>query len=127
MKTRYEINATITTKHGSSTLASCWNSYKKTHPLQKFFAEKVGKPHNIYLHAEVRALIIASIQTYGTPYTLTVKRVDRNNKLMDAKPCEICVEAALFFGIKKINYTTKNGWVYGKTPQELKDEYSKSK
>ena len=126
MKTRYEINATITTKH-NNTLASCWNSYKKTHPLQKFFAEKVGKPHNIYLHAEVRALIIASIQTYGTPYTLTVKRVDRNNKLMDAKPCEICVEAALFFGIKKINYTTKNGWVYGKTPQELKDEYSKSK
>ena len=126
MKTRYEINATVTTKHGT-TLASCWNSYKKTHPLQKFFAEKVGKPHNIYLHAEVRALIIASIQTYGTPYTLTVKRVDRNNKLMDAKPCEICVEAAIFFGIKKINYTTKNGWVYGKTPQELKDEYSKSK
>ena len=126
MKTRYEINATIFTKRGS-TLVSCWNSYKKTHPLQKFFAEKVGKPHNIYLHAEVRALIIASIQTYGTPYTLTVKRVDRNNKLMDAKPCEICVEAAIFFGIKKINYTTKNGWVYGKTPQELKDEYSKSK
>ena len=126
MKTRYEINATITTKHGS-TITSCWNSYKKTHPLQKFFAEKVGKPHNIYLHAEVRALIIASIQTYGTPYTLTVQRVDRNDKLTDAKPCEICVEAALFFGIKKINYTTKNGWVYGKTPQELKDEYSKSK
>ena len=126
MKTRYEITAFVKNKFGLI-ISVGLNSYIKSHPLQKFFAEKVGKPHNIYLHAEVRALIIASIQTYGTPYTLTVKRVDRNNKLMDAKPCEICVEAALFFGIKKINYTTKNGWVYGKTPQELKDEYSKSK
>ena len=56
MKTRYKIFAQVRSKN-KTLLAACTNSYTKSHPLQKFFAEKVGKPHNIYLHAEIRALI----------------------------------------------------------------------
>ena len=125
MKTRYEITAFVKNKFGLI-ISVGLNSYIKSHPLQKFFAEKVGKPHNIYLHAEILALIRASIsKEIGD--TLQVQRYNTIGHPEDAKPCPICVEAAIFFGIKKINYTTKNGWVYGKTPQELKDEYSKSK
>ena len=125
MKKRYLIYASV--KDRKEVLIGVGsNSYKKTHPLQKFFAERVGKPQNIYIHAEILAMIRASGSPLKQMYTLTVGRWD-NSTPQDAKPCEICVEAAIFFGIKKINYTTKNGWVYGKTPQELKDEYSKSK
>ena len=122
MKTRYNIFAQVRSKN-KTLLAACTNSYTKSHPLQKFFAEKVGKPHNIYLHAEIRALIIASIQPHGQSHTLTVSRHGKDDKMLDAKPCIICLEAAEFFGIKRINYTTKNGWVYGKTVEELKNEY----
>ena len=125
MKKRYEIHAIITNKNDCF-MGSGYNSYKKSHPLQKFFAERVGKPQNIYLHAEILAMIRSSIICHKKMHTLNVSRWDKNIPL-DAKPCIICIEAAIFFGIKVINYTTKNGWVYGKTPQELKDEYSKSK
>ena len=122
MKTRYHIFAQIISKK-KTVLAACTNSYTKSHPLQKYFAEKVGKPHNIYLHAEIKAMIMASIQQHGDLHTLRVSRYGKGGKLLDAKPCIICIEAAIFFGIKRINYTTKDGWVYGKTPQELKKEY----
>lgn len=126
MKTRYKLNAFVITKNGH-TLSRATNSYKKSHPIQKFFAEKVGQPEKIYLHAEIRAMIAASISDYGIMHTLTVTRYDKNSKYMDAKPCPICVEAAIFFGIKKINYSIKNGMVYGTTPEALKAEYLNSK
>lgn len=125
MRTKYALLASVTTKNGTL-LANCWNSYTKTHPLQKFFAEKVGLPKKIYLHAEIRAMVIASIQPHGPLHTLSVRRFGKNKEMLDAKPCPICIEAAIFFGIKKIDYTTKNGWVYGKTPQELKDDYKQA-
>ena len=58
MKTRYKILATCFNKYGIP-LSKGENSYKKTHPLQAYFAERVGHPQRIYLHAEILALIRA--------------------------------------------------------------------
>jgi tRNA(Arg) A34 adenosine deaminase TadA len=127
MKTRYNIQAWTSSKGGMN-LSVGVNSYTKSHPLQKFFAEKVGQPNKIYLHAEILAMIRGSIVNQDIPmHTLDVVRYDKRHQLIDAKPCPICIEAAIFFGIKKINYSTSKGMVYGKTPQELKEEYQRRK
>ena len=124
MKTRYRIYAVCFNKEGIC-ISQGFNSYTKTHPIQKYFAEKVGKPDCIYLHAEIQAIIRAKDKVID--HIKIYRYSDDQRRTLDAHPCPICIEAMIAFGIKTVNYTTKNGWVYGKTPQELKDEYSKSK
>ncbi len=123
MKTRYRISALCFDKQGIC-ISQGENAYTKSHPIQKYFAEKVGRPHNIYLHAEIHAILRAKDRQIEY---INIYRYNTIGHAELAKPCPICIEAMIAFGIKTVNYTTKNGWVYGKTPQELKDEYSKSK
>lgn len=106
--TRPTLFATCYDKKGKQ-LSSAKNSYKKTHPLQKYFAEKVGHKNNIYLHAEIAALIKAGIKKV---HTITITR--RHGTTYDlalAKPCPICLEALKAFKVKKIFYSTKEGMV----------------
>jgi tRNA(Arg) A34 adenosine deaminase TadA len=82
------------------------NSYTKTHPLQKYFANRVGCCGKEYLHAEIAAIIKAR----GQPiHTLCVTRINRLGDKMLSKPCPICMEACKAFGIKRIIYTDKEG------------------
>ena len=118
MKKRYEILATARDKQGAF-LSSATNSYIKSHPLQKHFAQLAGQPNKIYLHAEIYALIRIQEHRANKIHSITIERYDENHRMQDAKPCPICIEATKAFGIKKINYTTKEGWVYGKTPESL--------
>ena len=125
MKKRYRILAKVFNKQHFC-IGAATNSYTKSHPLQKHFAKLAEQPNKIYLHAEILALIRASANPNAKIHSIEIEQWDMNG-YKDAKPCPICIEAIIAFGIKTVNYTTKNGWVYGKTPQELKDEYSKSK
>ena len=100
MKTRYTIKATCLSKQGKI-LSQEFNSYTKTHPLQKYFAEKVGHIGKEYLHAEIAAILKA-----GTKKIHTIKIVgwsSSGNKI-EAKPCPICMEAIKTFGIKEVIY-----------------------
>ncbi len=38
-------------------IAVAQNNPIKSHPRQKYYAMRVGKPENIYLHAEIQALV----------------------------------------------------------------------
>ena len=117
MKKRYQITACCFKKDGTL-LSVGSNSYTKTHPLQKYFANKVGQPAKQFLHAEIQALIRA--RNTQPIYSMTITQFDtKTGKFQDAKPCPICIEAMKAFGVKKISYTTKNGWIYGKTPEEM--------
>ena len=82
------------------------NSYKKTHPLQKYFAEKVGHPDKIYLHAEIAAILRRGDQKI---YSIWIQRRNKKNKMLLAKPCPICQEAIKAFGIKNVYYSTNDG------------------
>ena len=97
---KHYIHAITYDKHGTP-ISSAYNSYKKSHPLQAYFAKKVGHPNRIYLHAEIAAIIKAGTQKI---HTLIVHRGEKNHYLM-AKPCLICQEAIKAFGIKNIYYT----------------------
>lgn len=82
------------------------NRYDKTHPLQHYFATKVGNPEAIYLHAEI-ATMIASTHKYI--HGLMVIRMDAHGNLANAKPCNICKEAFKHFNINEVKYSDSNG------------------
>lgn len=106
MKTRYNIFADVYDKDRIC-IGTGTNSYKKSHPLQAYFAKKVGRPEQIYLHAEIQAILRAREQKIKSIY---VYSFDSFGNKRNAKPCPICMEAIKAFGIKKITYTTDNGY-----------------
>ncbi|SOK58937.1 hypothetical protein [Yersinia phage fHe-Yen9-03] len=77
------------------------NDYNCSHPLQKHYAEKVGRPEAIFLHAEVATLIAARKEVYK----LLIARIDVKGNPLPAKPCQICEKAIAAFGVKEIEYT----------------------
>ena len=74
---------------------------RKTHPVQGQLASKYGKKGQIFLHAEIDALV----KTRKKPHKIYVARVKRNGKDGLAKPCPICQAAIESAGIKKVFYT----------------------
>ena len=100
--TRYSLEATIYDKRGR-VLAVGNNSYTKTHPLQVKFAEKVGKPDAIYLHAEMDAL--RRLKDWDKAHRIVVTRFDKNGEPAIAKPCKICKLALEHAGINHIEHT----------------------
>jgi tRNA(Arg) A34 adenosine deaminase TadA len=107
MKQRYTIVAHCFDKRGN--LLSCaTNNYEKTHPLQKFFADKVGHHEKIYLHAEIAAILRAKDRQI---HHIRIFRYGANGKTLLAKPCPICIEAIKAFGIKEVTYSTTNGYI----------------
>lgn len=101
-KNRYNLCAIITDKKNKIISVGC-NSYKKSHPTQAYFAEKVGQDNRIFLHAELDALI--KIPYGKKPYSIFVARVNKKGKSLLAKPCPICSLAIKDAGIKNIYYT----------------------
>lgn len=79
------------------------NSYTQTHPIQYKYANLVGEPARIFLHAEIAALL-KSIK-HGKPFRIVVERYDRQGLSKCAKPCAACARAIKAFGVKRIEYT----------------------
>ena len=95
---RYQMGCAISV-HGKA--VSVGFNFCKTHP-QHTTAERPS------IHAEVSAVIHAQCNISGG--TAWVYRETRNGKLAMAKPCERCQMILQEAGIKKVFYTTTNGW-----------------
>jgi tRNA(Arg) A34 adenosine deaminase TadA len=102
MTQRYKIRATCYDKKGSK-LSTGFNSYVKTHPLQKYFACRVGHTHKEYLHAEIAAILKAKDKKI---HRIVVERFDKHGLPLLAKPCPICSEAIKAYGIKVVEFTS---------------------
>jgi len=85
------------------------NSYTKSHPLQAYFAKKVGHPNKIYLHAEIAALIQAGICTDNNVHEISILRYNTKGEPVTSKPCPICQEAIKAFGVSHVVFTDKRG------------------
>lgn len=83
-------------------LAVATNSYTKTHPMQAYFAEKVGHPARHFLHAEIACMLRCKGKAI---HTLKVWRYDKANQLVCAKPCVICQEAIEAFRPSEVWYS----------------------
>jgi len=76
-------------------------NFGKTHPIMLKLGGDLNK---IYLHAEVAALLQAK-----KVHTLYSLRVNKQGKLLNAKPCKICQKAIQHFGVKEVYYSTNDG------------------
>lgn len=101
-KKRHVLTATIYDKRGR-VLSREHNSYRKTHPLQSEFSKKYGNGHQIFLHAEIHALI--KLKDWSKAYKIKVERYHRDGSPALAKPCKVCSEALQGAGIQVVEHT----------------------
>lgn len=100
-KPHYHVVAHAYDKRGRL-IACATNSYTKTHPLQKYFADKVGHFHREFLHAEIACLLRCKDRLI---HTLKVWRYSTDGQLVCAKPCEICQEAIRAYTVSEVWYS----------------------
>lgn len=101
-KKRFSLKAIIYDKRGKI-LSIGENSYVKTHPMQAKYAQKVGLPDKIFLHAEMHAIV--KCKDLSKAHKIVVMRFDENGKPANAKPCPICRSAIEASGIKVVEHT----------------------
>ena len=95
---RYTITAKCYNKQGRL-ISEATNNYRKTHPIQKHFAELAGEPKRIYLHAEILAILRA-----GSEKINSIVIQNTNGKRAD--PCPVCAKAIQAYGIKRIHLSS---------------------
>ena len=101
-KKRYVVIANAFDKRGRL-LAVDTNSYTKTHPVQKYYADKVGHPlERCYIHAEIHAILKCKAKRI---YRITVERYDSFGFPANSKPCAICAAAIKAYGIQVVEHT----------------------
>lgn len=102
-----KIGAVLLRKNKVITTAT--NLQHKSHPLQAQLAERVGLKEKIYLHAEINALIKAREDVD----TIVVARIGGHfhNELRNSKPCPICRMALEMNNVRRIIYSTDDGFV----------------
>lgn len=99
------IYCTIWNKRGRL-LAEGGNDYRKTHPKQARMAEKKGREHKQYLHAECNAILsLVRQKKEREAYLIYVVRVNKEGKERLAKPCVVCQALIEEIGIKNISYS----------------------
>jgi deoxycytidylate deaminase len=98
-------------------IAAACNYDKKTHPIQKKYANLACNIHKkselsqkIYLHSEILCLIRA--KEYAD--TIIIARVGGHgkSKLSNSRPCQLCTLFLKEYGIKKVHYSTPNGFMF---------------
>ena len=88
----------------------------KTHPIQKKYniyreMEKDKVEPSSGLHAEMMCLLgLKDMDIDYSKVKLYIYREDQNGNLSNCRPCPACMELIDRLGIKKIYYTTENGY-----------------
>lgn len=100
-KKRYVVIAHAFDKRGRL-LAVATNSYTKTHPIQAYYAEKVGHPHQPFAHAEILCMLRCKDKQI---HKLMVFRYGSDSELLCAKPCKICQEAIAAYQPTEVWYS----------------------
>ena len=102
MNTRQALTAIIYDKRGR-VLSVGQNSYVKTHPIMAKYAERVGEPYKMYIHAEIAAIL--KCRNLSKAHKIFVSRYGKNGSPVNAKPCPICMMAIKEAGIEVIEHT----------------------
>jgi len=102
MLTKYNLTATIYDKRGR-VISRGENSYWKTHPFQGELSEKYGNGEEIYLHAEISAIV--RLKDWSKAHKILVERYDRQGNPALAKPCKLCRKAIEKAGIVLVEHT----------------------
>ena len=106
----YKIGAIVVSKH--RIISSGHNSDIKTHPLQKKYNKyRFTEEGHHKCHAELSALLplIKNNVDLSNAY-IYVYREHKNHHLACARPCPSCMKLIRDCGIKKVFYSTENGY-----------------
>ncbi len=111
---QYRVGCVIVLKH--RIVSSGCNTNTKCHPLQaKLDTDRFGVQCSGKVHAEVASLlplIKSGVDLSGA--TIYVARYNRNGELALARPCSRCEKLIRQCGIRKVYYTTSNGYAQEK-------------
>lgn len=108
---KFRIGAVIVDKH--RIISSGCNSNTKCHPLQMKLDKQMFPEHscNGKLHAEVAAIIpLLKYNIDLSRATLYTYRELKNGERALARPCPRCMQLIKSVGIKRIRYTTQDGY-----------------
>ncbi|MBF84832.1 MAG: hypothetical protein CL489_10265 [Acidobacteria bacterium] len=99
---------------GSRVIDFGFNS-AKTHPemlnlAEKFNIEKMYPDSTINFVSQAKHAEISCLTNCDECDTLLVLRLTRDGALANAKPCNICFAKILESGVKRVYYSTKNGF-----------------
>jgi len=100
--TEYKLIATIYDKRGR-VVSKGENSYWKTHPMQLDLSNKYGNGEQIYLHAEISAIV--KLKDWSKAHKILVERYDKQGNPALAKPCKLCRKAIEKAGIELVEHT----------------------
>lgn len=103
---QFNLGAVVVDKRGNP-LAYGFNSYSKTHPIQKLYNKNINDDA-IFLHAEISALV-KCINVPQEAYGMIVARLGKDGKIKLAKPCRGCFAAIKDSKINKVYYTNDKG------------------
>ena len=107
---KHKVGAIVVLKH--RIISSGFNSNIKTHPLQKKYNQyrfSADSPHKC--HAELSALLPLIKEGKNlSGASIYVYRQHKNEILACARPCRSCMELIKDCGIKRIFYTTEDGY-----------------
>jgi deoxycytidylate deaminase len=98
----YKVGACIVYK--GRVLSVGFNQILKNHPLTRMFNEHQS------IHAEVSSIIRLKKKKILKECKMVVYREYANGELAMSRPCPTCIKILKFFGIKKIIYTTIDGY-----------------
>ncbi len=106
---RFKITATGYNRKGHVVVKGI-NRYDKSHTWQQQLSVKAGLPEaRIWLHAEVNCLLKAK-NLRKKVHTLVVERYDEEGNPRMAFPCPSCQLAIKLSGVKKVIFTTEEGF-----------------
>ena len=96
---RFKLGCVVVNKN--KVLSKGFNQMHKTHPRCKTWGN--------FVHAELNALInLPLYKSYGA--SIYVYRETAEGIIANSKPCNVCMNTIIAAGIKKIYYTTNNGF-----------------
>ena len=97
MKPCFHFKAIITNKRGRI-LSIGENSYAKTHPYMAEMATAHGDPKQIFLHAEIAAILRCKDLTKASH--IEIFRIKAKGVIERVKPCIICASAIQAAGLE---------------------------
>lgn len=106
---RVKIGAIVVNKH--RVISSGYNSFARRHKLQvKYNRERFDGPSAGCVHAEMAALIPLINKEDLSRASLYVYRELQNGSFGMCRPCKACMALIKNLGIRKIYYTTYDGY-----------------
>lgn len=106
---RVHIGCVVVNKH--KIISKGCNSYSRTHRIQSELNKKrFSEPSSGMLHAEIAALLPVVNKTDLSGATLFLYRENMQGEIAMCRPCKGCMSFIRACGIKKVYYTTAEGF-----------------